>query len=50
MTLLPQSRAVAPENNRSLTRAPRTFGHYPLNPNFVADYAKRHYMAKYLDA
>ncbi len=33
-----------------MTQPTRTFGHYPLNPDFIAQYSQKNYMARYLDA
>ena len=32
-----------------MTQPTRTFGHYPLDPNFVKVYTERDYMSQYLD-
>ncbi|MCK4298585.1 MAG: hypothetical protein KAX80_03580, partial [Planctomycetes bacterium] len=41
--------AVKPENYRAMTDAAHTFGHYPLDPDLVAQYKHKNYIAKYLD-
>lgn len=33
-----------------MIQAARTFGHYPLAPNFIKTYSQQNYMAAYLHA
>jgi len=41
--------AVRPENYRAMVQATRQFGQYPLDPDMVAEYRHKNYIAKYLD-
>ncbi len=40
--------AVKPENYRAMVQAAREFGQYPLDPEMVAEYREKNYIAKYL--
>lgn len=40
--------AVKPENYRAMVRAAREFGQYPLDPQMVAEYRTKNYIAKYI--
>lgn len=42
--------AVKPENYKAMVEAARKFGRYPIDPELVAQYRNRNYIAKYLKA
>ncbi len=42
--------AVKPENYKAMVEATRKYGRYPIDPELVANYLNRNYIAKYLRA
>ena len=42
--------AVKPENYKAMVKAARKYGRYPIDPELVAQYRHRNYIAKYLRA
>ncbi|MFN3420201.1 MAG: uroporphyrinogen decarboxylase family protein [Armatimonadota bacterium] len=42
--------AVKPENYKAMVEAARRYGRYPIDPELVANYLNRNYIAKYLKA
>ncbi|MFA0759890.1 MAG: hypothetical protein NOOUEUKL_002574, partial [Candidatus Fervidibacter sp.] len=42
--------AVKPENYRAMVEAARRYGRYPIDPELIAQYRNRNYIAKYLKA
>ena len=42
--------AVKPENYKAMVEAARKYGRYPIDPELIAQYRNRNYIAKYLKA
>jgi uroporphyrinogen decarboxylase len=42
--------AVKPENYKAMVKAARRYGRYPIDPELIAQYRNRNYIAKYLKA